>query len=181
MAIRKVACSRSSPTLASGTRCCAICSNCAEVPSNTFARCSGFPVSWKRRKAWSMVACGRDMRCRPIVSQTGIGTTHCRKLAGTWRSPLHPGVQRQRPLSLVAVQPTRPRPAQVAHRMHGTGGDQQLLAGVGAMPPTLELELHVALHNHHQLIHVVGVVVPDLARRIHPQVAGKTPPAPCGG
>lgn len=37
--------------------------------------------------------------------------------------------------------------------------------------PAVDLELHIAFQDHHQLIDCVGVVVPRLAGRIRPDIA----------
>jgi hypothetical protein len=81
----------------------------------------------------------------------------------------------------VAEQPERFVGADVAHRVARPGRDEQLLARAGTMDHTLDLELHVTLDDHDELVDVVDVVGPDLAGRIHPETAREPALAPASG
>src|SRR4051794_30370394 len=78
----------------------------------------------------------------------------------------------------VTVQPTRLAGPEVANRMPGARRDEQLVSGRGSVRPTLDLELDLAVHDHHDLFGGVDEVGPNLARRIDPQIARETSLAP---
>src|SRR5690606_11890223 len=73
--------------------------------------------------------------------------------------------------SAIAVQPARFAEPDVPDRVPGACGDDELLAWRGAMRLALDLELDVSLADHDELVDLMHVVGPDLARRIDPQPA----------
>ena len=81
------------------------------------------------------------------------------------------GGQGLRPL--VAVQPFRRAPANVARGMIGAGGNKKLLADLQPMYLTVHFKFFFAFDQHHQFIGFMDEVSPHSARRIDPQVAGK--------
>jgi hypothetical protein len=71
--------------------------------------------------------------------------------------------------------PRRLAAPEVPDGVPSVGGDEDLLAGRGAVRGAvrlaIDLELDVALDDHDDLVGVVHVVGPDLARRINPEPA----------
>ena len=67
--------------------------------------------------------------------------------------------------------------------MSSASGDEELLASGGAVDLPIDLELDIAVDDHDELVGVVHVVGPELARRIDPEPAGEAAllPAPFDG
>src|SRR5215475_14706538 len=80
--------------------------------------------------------------------------------------------------SLVAVQPFRRAPADIARGVISPGGDEKLLADVEPMYLTVHFKFFLAFDQHHQFIGFMDEVLPHSAWRIGPQVAGKATRVP---
>lgn len=63
------------------------------------------------------------------------------------------------------------RCGRVADRMIRLGRDKQLCARARMMNHAIDLEFHLALDDHDQLIDIVDIVGPDLPGQIYPQAA----------
>jgi len=75
--------------------------------------------------------------------------------------------------TFVAVEPSRRGCSPVTDTVPGLGGNQKFFAHSGMMDPAGDLEFHIAIKDHHQLVHLMDIVFPYLARRIGPHLAAK--------
>lgn len=80
--------------------------------------------------------------------------------------------------TFVTIEPAGRRCSPIADTMPGLGGNEEFFAHGRMIDSPGDLEFHIAIKDHHQLVHLMDIVFPYLARRIGPHIAAKTPRLP---